>query len=129
MQFSGGSWVSTWIARLIMAAVAAALSAGVALVFRSIWRQAANRPLPRGRANAWLVRQPWWRVALIYWAGMGGASAAGILMSAQMDHAAPPVAWLARWVLGAGIYSAFLALILQVLWLRQAENSAAKAGE
>jgi hypothetical protein len=32
-------------------------------------------------------------------------------------------------VLGTGIYSAFLALNMHVLWRRQAENSAAEAGE
>jgi hypothetical protein len=129
LQFDGESTVSTWVARLIMAAVAAAATAGVVLVFRSVWRHASTRPLPRGRANAWLMRQPWWMVALIWWALLGGASVTGTLFAADGPHAVPSGAYLIRLVLGTGIYSAFMALVLHVLWRRQAENTAAKAGE
>jgi predicted membrane protein len=129
LQFDGGSTVSTWVARLIMAAVAAAVTVGVALVVRSIWRQAVARPLPRGRVNAWLVRQSWWRLALINWAGMGGSTVAGTFYAANMHHGAPSGAYLIRLALGTGIYSAFLALNQYVLWRRQAENTVAKAGD
>jgi hypothetical protein len=125
---TGASTVSSWAARFIMADVAAAATAGFVLLFRSLWRYAVTRPLPSGRANAWLVRQPWWIVALIYWAALDVPYLAMVLR-ASLTHHRPPGAGLAGWALANGIFSAFMALMLRVLWRRQAENTAATAGE
>lgn len=126
---TGASTVSSWVARFIMADVAAAAIMGFVLLFRSLWRYAVTRPLPSGRANAWLVRQPWWIVALIYWAAMGGPSLAAVLWTSHTHHLPPHGAGLVRLVLASGIFSVFIALMLRVLWRRQAENTATTAGE
>ena len=124
----GGSTVSSWVARFIMADVAVVAILGLLLLARSVWRYAVTRPLPGGRANAWFVRQPWWIVALIYWAAFGGPSLAVGLWTGDTRHLLLDRAWPGGWVLASGIYSVFMAVMLRALWRRQAENTARDSG-
>lgn len=114
---------STWLVRLIMLALAAAVTVAVLMLFRRIWRRAVARPLPSGPENRWLVQQPGWKLALLYWGVLGFPELAVTLWARSTQHHAQPAGWLLFWIVVPLTWSATIALMLRVLWRHQAENT------
>jgi hypothetical protein len=117
---STATW--TWLVRLIMLALAAAGTVAVLLFFRHSWRRAVARRLPSGPANS-SVQQPGWKLALLFWGMLGFPELAETLWARSTQHHAQPAGWLLFWIVVPLTWSATIALMLRVLWRRQAENT------
>ena len=127
-SYRGGTSGTTWVARLIMVGIAGAITYAVIMVFLLGWRRAVRRPLPRGRRNSWIVRQPAWALALVFWLATSWPFF-GFFVIANHGH---------RQGISSGIFLGCLALsiigassiglMFRVMWQRQAENSNAHYG-
>jgi hypothetical protein len=66
LSHHGSAAASTWTVRLILLAIASAVTTAVVLVVRAAWRRALRTPLAGGRWSTWLARRRWWQLALFY---------------------------------------------------------------
>lgn len=110
-----------WAVRGVIVTVGVLAAASVALLTRLALRRAAARPMPQRGVNGWLVRQPGWRLALIYWLGWV-AGLGGVLLgtSSRVHHSPPAFAWPLVIVVGA--FSAMgSAAVLRVICQRRSE--------
>lgn len=122
LSYRGGTIASTWSARFVMLLIAGAVTTGVVLVVRAAWRRGLKRPLPGGRLNGWIIRRPGWQLALFYWIILGLPPLVEILRTAHAEHHVPSVGLLATSLVSSVIGSSFIALMMHVVWHRQAEN-------
>ena len=123
LSYRASTATSTWLVRSIMLALAAAGTVAVLTLFRHSWRRAVARPLPGGPVNGWIVQQPGWKLAVLYWGILGLPELAVTLWASRTHHHALPAGWLAFWIVMPLIWSASMALMLRALWRHQAENS------
>ena len=83
-----------WTVRGVIVAVGVLVAASVALLTRLALRRAVARPMPQRGVNGWLVRQPGWRLALIYWLGsVAGFGGVLLSISSRMHHSPPAFVW------------------------------------
>lgn len=123
LSYPASTATSTWLVRLILLALAAAGTVAVLMFFRHSWRRAVARPLPSGPANTWIVQQPGWKLALLYWGVLGFPNLAITLWARSTQHHPQPAGWLLFWIVVPVTWSVTTALMLRVLWRHQAENT------
>jgi hypothetical protein len=128
LSYRGGTVASTWSARFVMMLSAGAVTTGVVLVVRAAWRRSLKRPLPGGRLNGWIVRRPGWQLALFYWVILGLPPLVENLRTAHAEHQVPSARMLAISLASSVVGSSFIALVMRVVWHRQAENVKVPSG-
>jgi uncharacterized membrane protein YdcZ (DUF606 family) len=121
LSYQGSTAASTWTARLVMMLLAAAVTAGVVLAVRRGWRRGLASSLPDGRLNRWIARRPGWQLALFYWLLLGLPPLAANVWSAHSEHHAPSAGLLGIVLVTSVLGASFLALMLRVVWRRQAQ--------
>jgi hypothetical protein len=125
LGYTGQSTDATWLARTGLLAAGGLVTSGLVRLGISTWRRAIARPLPGGLGSRWLASQPGWRLAVGCWALYGAPELGTRLWVNYRAHRAvatmPHVAGLVSSVAAA----CMAALLLRVLWRRQAENSLA----
>jgi len=126
LGYTGQSTGATWLARLGLLAGGGIITSGFVRMGTSAWRRAIARPLPAGRSSRWLARQPAWRLAVGCWVLYGAPELGTGLWLSYRSHqavASPPhIASLVSSVAAACV----VALLLRVLWQRQAQNALAR---
>lgn len=125
-SFTAVAWLgfaleSGWVARVAITFVAAVVTTGSALILRAAWRYSITLPLPAGTANSWLVRQPGWMLALIWFGVIEAPWLAMGTWAKITHHPAMPTALLASCLAGGLIGSACMSLMLRVNWRIRAQ--------
>jgi len=113
---------STWMTRTILLALAALFTVTFVLLIRRSWRRALARPIPDRGVNGWLVRQPWWRLALMFWVPYGSASLGSVIGVSSHTHHHLSALRLAVVLAGSAFPAAVQAGVQGTLWRRQAER-------
>jgi hypothetical protein len=115
--------VSALAGRLVSMAVAAVFTGIFVLLLRSAWRSSLTSPLPSGRANSWIVRQPWWILTVVWFVAFGAPGATITAWAVLSGRPSVPGLWLASWLGTAVLGSSYLTLVLRVNWRLRAERS------
>ena len=128
LAYRSSTAASTWSARLIMIAVAAAVTIAVVLLVRTQWRRVLNTPLKGGRGSRWIIQRPGWQIAGLYWIILGLPPLAANIWQAHTEHHLPSAGMLATMCAVSIIGSSFLALTMRAIWRRKAENAEVPPG-
>jgi hypothetical protein len=127
LGYTGHTAGATWLIRAGLLAAGGAVTSGLVRLGISTWHRAVARPLPVGRGNRWLARQPGWRLAVGCWALYGAPElGTGMWLSYRAHRAVASLPHIAG-LLSSAAAACVVALMLRVLWRRQADNASRPA--
>ena len=124
--YRGGSTTSTWVARLVMAFLVGIVTAAVIMLGRYKWLRVIARPFPQRGLNGWMARQSGWALALCCLVVFGGADVSAILVVSHAERRGLPAPLVVQLLATSAVSAAVIALMMRVIWRRQAENGKAQ---